>query len=90
MLHRDVTLTSGMVSRDKIERLNLSPGGYRILMLSVHDGTHLDDRQQPCTPRQGPEGKRKGRPPNLTNDASTVSDSGRSSAHQVSWLEVSF
>lgn len=41
-----------------------------------------DDRQQPCTPRQGPEGKRKGRPPNLTNDASTVSDSGRSSAHQ--------
>jgi len=88
MLYRDVTLTSGTVSRDEIERLNLPPDGYRLLILSVYDGTHLDNRQQPFTPRQGPEGKRKGRLPDLTNDASTVSDSGRSSAHQVSWLEV--
>jgi len=64
-------------------------GRTPILTPDMYVSDHLDYPQQPCTPRQGPEGKRKGRPPNLTTDASTVSDSGRSSAHQVSLRETS-
>jgi hypothetical protein len=58
-------------------------------MYGKYNRTYIDDHLQPCTPRRGPEGKLRGRPPDLTNDASTVSDSGRLSVDQVSLPEVS-